>query len=338
MDDANKNVTDYVDASGTIQAHYEYSPFGKIAAKSGPMDDDFEYRFSSEYLDSETGLVYYNYRYYSPELGRWLSRDPIEELGGNNLYSFCYNDAISNLDTNGEGVIILGVLIAAIILWGHGDIYEPDQEIDPIKFLELILTKKRELKQEAPIIYKETKMESLFRSLMKVMANNHMKYYANPGSGAVAQFEGAYFTISGTMRIPLSTSVDTILHEISHANVYFNNLGYDWRRDEGLAYSINHAFKIIQVFSVMDDNIKTGFKPARGFKELWDNSLEAIKVGIGEGFKLDKTDYANRKKHYGFCFNCEDIAEVYKKAIKKKFNIDACLDCEVLKGTPLETP
>jgi RHS repeat-associated protein len=32
------------------------------------------FRFSSEYLDSETNLVYYNYRYYSPELGRWLKR------------------------------------------------------------------------------------------------------------------------------------------------------------------------------------------------------------------------------------------------------------------------
>ena len=33
---------------------------------------------SSEVADDETGLVYYNYRYYSAELGRWLSRDPIE--------------------------------------------------------------------------------------------------------------------------------------------------------------------------------------------------------------------------------------------------------------------
>ena len=35
----------------------------------------------------ETGLVYYNYRYYSPELGRWTKRDPIEEDGELNLYN-----------------------------------------------------------------------------------------------------------------------------------------------------------------------------------------------------------------------------------------------------------
>ena len=101
LGDANKNITEYVDGSGTVQAHYEYSPFGKITASNGAMDDDFEYRFSSEYLDSETNLVYYNYRYYSPELGRWTKRDMIEEQGGLNLYVFVSNATINNYDING---------------------------------------------------------------------------------------------------------------------------------------------------------------------------------------------------------------------------------------------
>jgi len=99
--DANKNITEYIDASGTIQAHYEYSPFGKITQQSGTMASDFDYRFSSEYADDETGLVYYNYRYYSPELGRWLSRDPIEEIGGYNLYAMVGNDALNWIDLLG---------------------------------------------------------------------------------------------------------------------------------------------------------------------------------------------------------------------------------------------
>ena len=41
---------------------------------------NYAFRFSSEYFDTVTGLVYYNFRYYSPELGRWLSRDPINSI------------------------------------------------------------------------------------------------------------------------------------------------------------------------------------------------------------------------------------------------------------------
>jgi RHS repeat-associated protein len=47
----------------------------------GPSADENPFRFSSEYFDDESGLVYYNFRYYSPELGKWMSRDPIEEEG-----------------------------------------------------------------------------------------------------------------------------------------------------------------------------------------------------------------------------------------------------------------
>jgi len=74
--DANKNITEYFDTNGNAVAHYDYSPFGKITQSSGTMASDFDYRFSSEVFDTESGLSYYNYRYYSPELGRWLSRDP----------------------------------------------------------------------------------------------------------------------------------------------------------------------------------------------------------------------------------------------------------------------
>ena len=94
-------ITDYVDASGTVQGHYEYSPFGKITASIGAMEDDFDYRFSSEVADDETGLVYYNYRYYSPELGRWLSRDPIGEKGGFNLYAMVGNGVVNAWDRRG---------------------------------------------------------------------------------------------------------------------------------------------------------------------------------------------------------------------------------------------
>ena len=96
--DGNKNVTALLDADGNRAAEYIYHPFGTIYSKTGPMVDLNPFRFSSEYHDDETGLVYYNYRYYSPELGRWISRDPIEEEGGVNLYAMVGNNPVNRWD------------------------------------------------------------------------------------------------------------------------------------------------------------------------------------------------------------------------------------------------
>jgi len=99
--DANKNVGQLLDSSGTIKAKYEYSPFGKLTSSSDTVSNPF--RFSSEYFDGETELVYYNYRYYDAGLGRWLSRDPIWESGGWNLYGLLDNDAVNWWDYLGNG-------------------------------------------------------------------------------------------------------------------------------------------------------------------------------------------------------------------------------------------
>jgi RHS repeat-associated protein len=99
--DANGNITDYVDETGDIVAHYEYNPFGGITSATGNKKDDFNFRFSTKYLDTETDLYYYGYRYYSAELGRWINRDPIDEEGGLMLYGFCVNSPLDKYDRLG---------------------------------------------------------------------------------------------------------------------------------------------------------------------------------------------------------------------------------------------
>ncbi|MBQ6924552.1 MAG: hypothetical protein IJQ73_07920, partial [Kiritimatiellae bacterium] len=99
--DNNGNVTDYVSETGEVVASYAYDAFGRTIAQSGAMADVFPFRFSTKYYDAETGLYYYGYRYYSPELGRWLTRDPIEEDGGDNLYAFCGNNGVNRIDGRG---------------------------------------------------------------------------------------------------------------------------------------------------------------------------------------------------------------------------------------------
>ena len=97
--DANGNVGQLVNAAdSSIAAHYEYDPFGNLTAKSGAYADANPFRFSTKYFDADTGLYDFGLRDYLPKLGRWTSRDPIEEEGGNNIYGFILNNPINYID------------------------------------------------------------------------------------------------------------------------------------------------------------------------------------------------------------------------------------------------
>ena len=99
--DGNGNVSEYLDDTGAIVAHYEYDPFGRIVVESGSQAADFAHRFSTKPVDSVTGLLYYGYRWYDPVTGRWPSRDPIGENGGINLYGFVRNNGVNMWDVLG---------------------------------------------------------------------------------------------------------------------------------------------------------------------------------------------------------------------------------------------
>ena len=66
------------------------------------MADMFTMRYSTKYYEAEAGLYYYGKRYYSPAWRRWLTRDPIGEEGGANLYGFCGNNAMARWDADGR--------------------------------------------------------------------------------------------------------------------------------------------------------------------------------------------------------------------------------------------
>ncbi len=100
--DGNGNVTALVNAvDGSVVAQYEYGPFGEVIRATGPMARVNPFRWSTQYTDDETDLVCYLHRYYNPSTGRWLSRDPIEEEGGLNLYAFVSGDPINKIDKFG---------------------------------------------------------------------------------------------------------------------------------------------------------------------------------------------------------------------------------------------
>lgn len=78
-------------ADGRPVARYEYGAFGELLSAEGPAATSQSLGFASRLTDPESGLVYHGYRYYHPATGRWLSRDPLQEEGGLNLYAFVEN-------------------------------------------------------------------------------------------------------------------------------------------------------------------------------------------------------------------------------------------------------
>ena len=104
--DGNGNVAALLHAPSSMpHARYEYGPFGAPIRATGPAAALNPFRFSTKRTDNTTDLVVYEYRAYSPALGRWLSRDPIGDEGGEpNLYGFVVNNSPSYIDTDGRAI------------------------------------------------------------------------------------------------------------------------------------------------------------------------------------------------------------------------------------------
>jgi RHS repeat-associated protein len=110
--DGRGNVTGLVNAAGQVVATYTYSAFGTTTATwnattGGAAADPNPFRFSTKYFDSQTGLYYYGYRFYSPQQGRWINRDPSGVSGGVNTDAFCGNDPVNMVDPIGLQFSIL---------------------------------------------------------------------------------------------------------------------------------------------------------------------------------------------------------------------------------------
>ena len=77
--DLTKNVCEVFGPAGYLRTAYTYTPYGEVSA-SGDVEQPIQW--SSEFNDTEHGLVYYNYRHCNPVDGRWMGRDIIfrEEL------------------------------------------------------------------------------------------------------------------------------------------------------------------------------------------------------------------------------------------------------------------
>jgi|GEM_PF-4992012 len=99
--DGTGHVTSLADNTGKLVAEYWWGPFGELIAAKGEMAKANPFRFATKYFDAETGLYYFGHRYYDPTTGQWMNREPLGEEESLNLYSYCHNDPVNNVDVLG---------------------------------------------------------------------------------------------------------------------------------------------------------------------------------------------------------------------------------------------
>jgi len=113
------SIRELTDSSGAVQARYDYDPYGRRTKLSGNVDADFV--FTGHYYHQLSGLHLALSRAYDAGLGRWISRDPIGEKGGINLYGYVFNNPISLVDP-------LGLLVDAYLNEAQGIVTVIDRD------------------------------------------------------------------------------------------------------------------------------------------------------------------------------------------------------------------
>ncbi len=91
---------------GSVVGEIQYSPYGNILSETGNTDTPFKYHGLYGVLTMENGLNFMRFRWYSPELRRFLTEDAhigsLRLLESLNRYAYGHGNPISNVDPNGE--------------------------------------------------------------------------------------------------------------------------------------------------------------------------------------------------------------------------------------------
>lgn len=142
--DGQGNIVALIDSNGNIVVEYKYDAWGNHAvldANEADINDAAHignmnpYRYRSYYYDTETGLFYLTSRYYDLETGRFINADDVsyinpETINGLNLYAYCGNNPVMNVDPNGTlkwwqnllialgGILIIAALVVATVATG----------------------------------------------------------------------------------------------------------------------------------------------------------------------------------------------------------------------------
>ncbi|MDR3537895.1 MAG: RHS repeat-associated core domain-containing protein [Acetobacteraceae bacterium] len=101
------SVRDVISLPGGVTAnHFDYDPYGTPITATGAAVSTTDFRWAGLFYHPQSGLYLATYRAYDPGSGRWVSRDPIGEAGGINLYAYAGGDPINFIDPFGLGRVV----------------------------------------------------------------------------------------------------------------------------------------------------------------------------------------------------------------------------------------
>ena len=120
------HLTLILDKSGREVVQYTYDGWGNcrttvIDEESAQTAELNPFRYRSYYYDRETHLYNLKTRYYDPETGRFVSQDDVsyldpEHINGLNLFAYCGNNPVMNVDPNGTVFVTIFLIFASIAL------------------------------------------------------------------------------------------------------------------------------------------------------------------------------------------------------------------------------
>lgn len=132
------NINAVIDSAGTKLVSYSYGDFGEVTEAVADSDEARlvakvnPFKFKGYFFDNETGFYYLKSRYYSPELGRFISADgEIGQVGDTmvmNLFAYCRNNPINLSDEGGNwpswatklciGLAVIAICAIAVVATG----------------------------------------------------------------------------------------------------------------------------------------------------------------------------------------------------------------------------
>ncbi len=116
------DIVGIIDETGQLKAEYQYDSYGNctvINHGNTTIGNINPFRYRSYYYDTDEEMYYLNSRYYDPSIGRFISKDDIENVDLTstdiNLYVYCKDNPINYVDENGEKGNRLALLIVSIL-------------------------------------------------------------------------------------------------------------------------------------------------------------------------------------------------------------------------------